>query len=173
MYKEIRSGGIDVSEIDLREETISVNRITRVVEGGRIFGYSAAVVVGDGNGVVGYGSGKASTAPNAIAKGGANARKNLIRVPLNKGTLPHESFGKCSGSKIMIKPAAPGTGIKAGGSARVIFECLGLRDVLAKCIKRSSPANVAKATMEALSGIKDPATIAKNRGVSLDKLFKG
>lgn len=165
--------GIRLSEIDLKEGVVSVNRITKVVEGGRIFRFSAVVVVGDGNGVVGYGSGKSSTASAAIAKGGANARKNLIKVPLNKGTFPHDSFGKCCGSKIMIKPAAPGTGIKAGGSARIVFECLGVKDILAKCIKKSGSANIVKATFDALSKIKDPVTIAKNRGISLNKLFRG
>ena len=164
---------IKPSELNLTEKVVAVNRVTKVVEGGRNFSFSAVVVVGDGKGVVGHGLGKAQEVTNAIAKGIEKAKKNLIKVPILKGTVPHQATGKYGGGHILIKPAAPGTGIIAGGGARVVLECAGINNVLSKSKGSSNPHNNVKATFQALSQMRDPVTVAAQRGIGLDKVFNG
>jgi len=164
---------IKPSELNLTEKVVAINRVTKVVEGGRNFSFSAVVVVGDGKGIVGHGLGKAQEVTSAIAKGIENAKKNLIKVPIQKGTVPHQAIGKFGGGEVLIKPAAPGTGIIPGGGARVVLECAGINNVLSKSKGSSNPHNTVKATFQALSQMRDPITVAAQRGISLDKLFNG
>ena len=144
-----------------------------MVKGGRRFSFSAIVVVGDGNGVVGYGLGKANEVTDAITKGIDDAKKNLVRVPIFKGTVPHEAIGKYGGGFVLLKPASAGTGVIAGGAMRAVLESAGVHDVLAKSKGSSNPHNVVKATFDALAQMRDPLTIARQRGVPLDKVFNG
>jgi small subunit ribosomal protein S5 len=157
----------------LKEKVVAINRVAKVVKGGRRFSFSAIVVVGDGNGTVGYGLGKANEVTDAIQKGIDDAKKNLVRIPMHKATVPHAIHGKYSGGFVFIKPAAPGTGIIAGGAMRAVIESAGIKDILAKSKGSSNPHNVVKATITALTNMKDPAEIAKNRGISLQKVFNG
>ena len=156
-----------------RQRLVGVQRVTKVTKGGRAFGFSAIVVVGDGNGVVGHGLGKSKDVASAIAKAVEDAKKNLVRIPLIKGTLPHEQKGKFGGARVNIIPAAPGTGVIAGGALRIVLEAVGVHDVLSKSQGSSNPHNVVKATFEALLNLRDANTIAKNRGISLQKVFNG
>lgn len=169
--KTIRS--VKASEIDLKEKVVAIKRVAKVVKGGRRFSFSAIVVVGDGNGVVGYGLGKANEVTDAITKGIDDAKKNLVKVPLNNGTVPHEQIGKYCGGFILLKPAAPGTGVIAGGAMRAVLESAGVHNVLAKSKGSSNPHNVVKATFDALLNMRDAHTVAQHRGVSLDKVFNG
>jgi small subunit ribosomal protein S5 len=171
MAKNVKS--IKASEIDLKERVVSINRVAKVVKGGRRFSFSAIVVVGNGDGVVGYGLGKANEVTDAITKGVDDAKKNLLRVPVLKGTVPHEALGKYGGGLVLIKPAAPGTGVIAGGAMRAVLESAGLHDVLAKSKGSSNPHNVVKATFEALMSMRDAYTIAEQRGVELSTVFNG
>ena len=171
MAKNVKS--IKASEIDLKERVVSINRVAKVVKGGRRFSFSAIVVVGNGDGVVGYGLGKANEVTDAITKGVDDAKKNLLRVPVLKGTVPHEALGKFGGGFVLIKPAAPGTGVIAGGAMRAVLESAGLHDVLAKSKGSSNPHNVVKATFEALMSMRDAYTIAEQRGVELSTVFNG
>jgi small subunit ribosomal protein S5 len=164
---------IKASEIELKERVVAINRVAKVVKGGRRFSFSAIVVVGDGNGVVGYGLGKANEVTDAIAKGIDDAKKNLVRVPLFKNTVPHLMEGKFSGGFVLIKPAAAGTGVIAGGAMRAVFESAGIKDVLAKSKGSSNPHNVVKATFDALSKMRDPLVVAQQRGISLQRVFNG
>jgi small subunit ribosomal protein S5 len=161
------------SEIEFKDKLVSIQRVTKVTKGGRTFSFSAIVVVGNENGVVGYGLGKAKEVTSAIAKGIDDAKKNLIKAPVLNGTLPHEVTGKYSGAEVFMKPAAPGTGVIAGGAMRAVFESVGIKDVLAKSKGSSNPHSVVKATINALLQIRDPYTIAQMRGISLDKVFNG
>lgn len=164
---------VKASEIDLKERVVAIKRVAKVVKGGRRFSFSAIVVVGDGNGVVGFGLGKANEVTDAITKGIDDAKKNLVRVPVHKGTVPHEALGKYGGGLVLVKPAAPGTGVIAGGAMRAVLESAGVHDVLAKSKGSSNPHNVVKATFDALSQMRDPFAVARQRGVSIDKVFNG
>ena len=164
---------VKASEIDLKERVVAIKRVAKVVKGGRRFSFSAIVVVGNGDGVVGYGLGKANEVTDAITKGVDDAKKNLVKVPVFKGTIPHAALGKYSGGFVLIKPAAPGTGVIAGGAMRAVLESAGVTDVLAKSKGSSNPHNVVKATFQALANIRDPFTIAEQRGVTLEKVFNG
>ncbi|HHL51856.1 MAG TPA: 30S ribosomal protein S5 [Flammeovirgaceae bacterium] len=164
---------IKASDIDLQEKVVAIKRVAKVVKGGRRFSFSAIVVVGDGNGVVGYGLGKANEVVDAIAKGVDDAKKNLVKVPIDKHTVPHEAIGKYGGGLVLLKPAAPGTGVIAGGAMRAVLESAGIKDVLAKSKGSSNPHNVVKATFDALMKMRDAYTVAQMRGVSLSTVFNG
>jgi small subunit ribosomal protein S5 len=161
------------SDIEFIDRLVSIQRVTKVTKGGRTFSFSAVVVVGNEQGVVGYGLGKAQEVTSAIAKGIDDAKKNLIKVPILHGTLPHEQEGKYSGAKVFLKPAAPGTGVIAGGAMRAVLESVGVKDVLAKSKGSSNPHSVVKATINALIQLRDPYTVAQLRGVDLNKVFNG
>lgn len=170
---QINIRSVKASEIDLKEKVVAIQRVAKVVKGGRRFSFSAIVVVGDGQGVVGYGLGKANEVTDAITKGIDDAKKNLIKVPILKGTVPHVATGKYSGGFVLLKPAATGTGVIAGGAMRAVLESAGVKDVLAKSKGSSNPHNVVKATFDALLNMRDPFTIAQQRSVSLSKVFNG
>lgn len=161
------------SDIEFKDRLVSIQRVTKVTKGGRTFSFSAIVVVGNEQGVVGYGLGKAKEVTAAIAKGIDDAKKNLIKVPVLNGTLPHEQDGKYSGARVFLKPAAPGTGVIAGGAMRAVLESVGVKDVLAKSKGSSNPHSVVKATINALVQLRDPYTIAQLRGVELNAVFNG
>jgi len=161
------------SEIEFKDQVVSIQRVTKVTKGGRTFSFSAIVVVGNEQGVVGYGLGKAKEVTAAIAKGIDDAKKNLIKVPILNATLPHEQTGKYSGAFVFLKPAAPGTGVIAGGAMRAVLESVGVKDVLAKSKGSSNPHSVVKATFNALIQLRDPYTIAQLRGVELNTVFNG
>lgn len=164
---------LKASEIELKDKLVSIKRVTKVTKGGRTFGFSAIVVVGNENGIVGYGLGKAKEVTSAISKGIDDAKKNLIRVPIVKGTVPHEQIGKYRGALVFLRPAAHGTGVIAGGAMRAVLENVGVTDVLAKSKGSSNPHNVVKATMDALMQMRDAYTVAQQRGISIDKVFNG
>lgn len=168
--KDVR---LKASELELKDKVVSIQRVAKVTKGGRTFSFSALVVVGDENGTVGYGLGKAREVQEAITKGVDDAKKNLIRVPVIKGTIPHDQLGMFDGAKVLIKPASDGTGVIAGGSMRAVLESAGIHNVLAKSLGSSNPHNVVKATILALSMLRDPYTVAKDRGVKLSKVFNG
>ena len=161
------------NDLELKDRLVAINRVTKVTKGGRAFSFAAIVVVGNEDGVIGWGLGKANEVTAAIAKGVEAAKKNLIRVPVHKGTIPHEQSAKFGGSEIFLKPASEGTGVKAGGAMRAVLESAGIKDVLAKSKGSSNPHNLVKATIEALGEMRSPQEIAKNRGVSVEKVFKG
>jgi len=161
------------SEIEFKDRLVSIQRVTKVTKGGRTFSFSAIVVVGNETGVVGYGLGKAKEVTAAIAKGIDDAKKNLIKVPLIKNTIPHEQLGKYGGALVFMKPAAPGTGVIAGGAMRAVLESVGIKDVLAKSKGSSNPHSVVKATIDALVQLRDPYAIAQLRGIDLNKVFNG
>ena len=164
---------VKASDIELVDKLVGIQRVTKVTKGGRTFGFSAIVVVGDENGVVGHGLGKSKDVSSAIAKAVEDAKKNLVRIPIVKGTLPHQQKGKFGGARVNIIPAAPGTGVIAGGAVRTVLEAVGVNDVLSKSQGSSNPHNVVKATFDALLRLKNAHTIAKNRGITLEKLYKG
>lgn len=161
------------NDIELKDRLVAINRTTKVTKGGRTFTFAAIVVVGNETGVIGYGLGKANEVTTAIAKGVEAAKKNLIKVSVYKGTIPHEQIAKFGGSRIFIKPATPGTGVKAGGAMRAVLETVGITDVLAKSKGSSNPHNLVKATIAALAEMRSPAQVAQNRGISVDKVFNG
>ncbi len=161
------------NDIELKDRLVAINRVTKVTKGGRTFTFAAIVVVGNEDGIIGYGLGKANEVTAAIAKGVEAAKKNLIRVPIHKGTVPHEQEAKFGGSRVIIRPASAGTGVKAGGAMRAVFESVGITDVLAKSKGSSNPHNLVKATFMALDEMRSPETIAHQRGISLEKVFKG
>jgi len=162
---------ISPSELDLRERVVHVNRVAKVVKGGRRFSFNAIVVVGDGKGYVGVGFGKANEVTDAITKATENAKKNLLRIPIVNGTIPHALIGKFGAARVLLKPASPGTGIIAGGAVRAIMDSAGIRDILAKLLGSSNPHNVVKATMQALTNMRDAYIVAQSRGVSPQELF--
>jgi|SRR5690554_215429 len=161
------------ADLELVDRLVAVNRVTKVTKGGRTFSFSATVVVGNGDGIVGYGLGKANEVTEAIAKAIDDAKKNLIRVPILNRTIPHSQKGRYSGARVLLKPASEGTGVIAGGSMRAVLESAGVHNVLAKSQGSSNPINVVKATMEALSQLRDAATVARQRGITMDKVFNG
>lgn len=168
-YNRVKS----TNDLELKDKLVHINRVTKVTKGGRTFSFSAIVVVGDKNGIVGYGLGKASEVTSAIAKGVEAAKKNLIKVPLQKGTIPHDQLAKFGGAFVYLKPASHGTGVKAGGAMRAVLESVGVTDVLAKSKGSSNPHNLVKATIHALAELRDASMVAQNRGVSIDKVFNG
>ena len=161
------------NDLDLKDRLVAINRVTKVTKGGRAFSFAAIVVVGDENGVIGWGLGKANEVQAAIAKGVETAKKNLVRVPIHNGTIPHEQEAKFGGSRVILKPASEGTGVKAGGAMRAVLETAGVRDVLAKSKGSSNPHNLVKATIAALEEMRSPKDIARARGISVEKVFNG
>lgn len=160
-------------ELDLKEKVVAINRVVKTTKGGRAFSFSALVVVGNGAGVVGHGLGKAKEVQEAITKGIEDAKKNLIKVPVMHGTIPHDQLTKEGAAKVLIKPAAHGTGVIAGGSMRAVLESAGITDVLAKNLGSANPQNVVKATVKALAALREPIAVAKTRNISLKKVFNG
>ncbi|MDR1763606.1 MAG: 30S ribosomal protein S5 [Dysgonamonadaceae bacterium] len=161
------------NDLELKDRLVAINRVTKVTKGGRTFSFAAIVVVGNEDGIIGYGLGKAGEVTAAIAKGVESAKKNLIKVPVYKGTIPHEQVAKFGGAQVFLKPATHGTGVKAGGAMRAVLESVGITDVLAKSKGSSNPHNLVKATIAALAELRDPAMVARNRGISVEKVFKG
>lgn len=160
-------------DLELKEKVVAINRVVKTTKGGRAFSFSALVVVGNEKGVVGHGLGKAKEVQEAITKGIEDAKKNLIKVPVMHGTIPHEQLTKEGAAKVLIKPASHGTGVIAGGSMRAVLESAGITDVLAKNLGSANPHNVVKATFKALATLREPVAVAKNRRVSLKKVFNG
>lgn len=170
-YKNVER--VKPTGLELTDRLVGVQRVVKVTKGGRDFGFSAIVVVGDEKNVVGQGLGKSKEVAEAIQKGIEDAKKNLVRIPLFKGTLSHEQKGKYSGARVILMPASPGTGVIAGGPVRAVLESVGVDDVLSKSHGSSNPHNVVKATFDALLQLRSPEMIARQRGISLDKLFNG
>jgi small subunit ribosomal protein S5 len=164
---------VRTSDLELKDRLVSIQRVTKVTKGGRTFSFSAIVVVGNENGVVGYGLGKASEVQAAIAKGVEDAKKNLVNVPIINGTIPHKQEVRFGGSEVMIRPAAPGTGIIAGGAMRAVLESVGVKNVLAKSKGSSNPHNLVKATVNALLELRDAYSVAQVRDISMKKVFNG
>ena len=164
----VKPGGLD-----LKDRLVGVQRVTKVTKGGRAFGFSAIVVVGNESGVVGQGLGKSKEVSEAIAKAVEDAKKKLVRIPIQKGTLPHEQKGKYGGAKVFLKPASEGTGVIAGGAVRAVLDAVGIQNVLSKSQGSSNPHNVVKATFDALLKLRSPEIIANERGISIDKVFNG
>ncbi len=165
----VRAGG----DIELKDKVVAINRVVKTTKGGRTFSFSALVVVGNENGVVGQGMGKAKEVQEAITKGIEDAKKNLVKVPIMHGTIPHDQLAKAGAAKVLVKPAAHGTGVIAGGSMRAVLESAGVTDVLAKSLGSANPHNVVKATIKALTLLREPVQVAKNRTVKLTKVFNG
>lgn len=169
MNNKVKNVNVD----ELKDRLVAINRVTKVTKGGRTFTFAAIVVVGDGKGIIGLGLGKAGEVQTAISKGVEAAKKNLIKVPVLNGTIPHEQIAKFGGSEVLLIPASEGTGLKAGGAMRPVLESVGIKDVLAKSKGSSNPHNLVKATIAALAELRDAKQVAENRGVSLDVVFKG
>ena len=164
---------VKTSDLELKDRLVSIQRVTKVTKGGRTFSFSAIVVVGNEDGIVGHGLGKANEVTTAIAKGVEDAKKNLIKVPVLHGTIPHEQLSKYGGAQVFLKPASEGTGVKAGGAMRAVLESVGVKNVLAKSKGSSNPHNLVKATFVALLEMRDARMVADHRGVSIDKVFNG
>ncbi len=164
---------VNNTDLELKDRLVAINRVTKVTKGGRTFSFAAIVVVGDENGIVGWGLGKANEVTTAISKGIEAAKKNLIKVPILKGTIPHEQIARFSGAQVYMQPASSGTGLVAGGAMRAVLESAGIRDVLAKSKGSSNPHNLVKATIAALKEMRDARTVASQRGIGLDKVFNG
>ena len=161
------------NDVELKDRLVAINRVTKVTKGGRTFSFSAIVVVGNENGIIGYGLGKASEVTAAIAKGVEAAKKNLVQVPVLKGTVPHEAAAKFGGADVLIMPASHGTGVVAGGAMRAVLESVGVTDCLAKSKGSSNPHNLVKATIAALASMRDARQVAQSRGISMEKVFRG
>ena len=168
---EIRK--VKTTDLELKDRLVAINRVTKVTKGGRTFSFSAIVVVGNEDGIVGVGLGKAKEVVTAIAKGVEDAKKSLVKIPVINGTIPHDQAAHYGGARVWMKPAAHGTGVKAGGAMRAVLESVGVTDVLAKSKGSSNSHNLVKATIAALTELRDAATIAEQRGVSMDKVFNG
>ena len=158
------------AELDLQEQLVALNRVSKTVKGGRIARFAALMVVGDGNGHVGYGLGKAAEVPEAIRKGIEDAKKNMIEVSLKGSTIPHEIIGEFGAGRVLLKPAAPGTGIIAGGKVRMVLELAGIKNIRAKCLRSNNPTNVVKATIEGLKGLRTVEEVAKTRSISVEQV---
>jgi small subunit ribosomal protein S5 len=161
------------NDLVLEDKLVAINRVTKVTKGGRTFTFAAIVVVGNGNGIIGWGLGKAGEVTTAIEKGTEAAKKNLVKIPIYKGTIPHEQVAHYGGAQVLLRPATPGTGVKAGGAMRAVLESVGVKDVLAKSKGSSNPHNLVKATLAALNEMRSPMMVAHNRGISLERVFKG
>ena len=164
---------VKTSDLELKDRLVAINRVTKVTKGGRTFSFSAIVIVGNEDGIVGWGLGKASEVTTAISKGVDAAKKNLVKVPIHNGTIPHEQIAKFGGASVFLKPATSGTGVKAGGAMRAVLESVVIDNILAKSKGSSNPHNLVKATMNALLELRDAHTVAEHRGVTLDKVFNG
>lgn len=161
----------DASTMELTEKVVHINRVSKTVKGGRIFKFSALVVVGDGAGIVGFGLGKAGEVPEAIRKGIEDAKKNLVRINMRGTTIPHETIGKFGAGEVMLRPAAPGTGVIAGGAVRAVVEAAGIKDIRTKCVRSNNPINVVTATMNGLMGLASAESVAQKRGKSVKEIF--
>ena len=161
------------NDLELKDRLVAINRVTKVTKGGRTFTFAAIVVVGNEDGIIGWGLGKAGEVTTAIEKGVEAAKKNLVKIPIHKGTIPHEQIARFGGAEVLLRPASAGTGVKAGGAMRAVLESVGVKDVLAKSKGSSNPHNLVKATIAALNEMRSPFMVAQNRGISVEKVFKG